>query len=402
MNKKTIIFKTKSFPTVSETFVVNNVVEAIKNGFEVYIITNKKNTSSQSSQQQLLSEYNISALTQEYKEPKGKKNRVLKAGILLLNPVLSFYFLRYVALKKKKSLSLLFQLAYYTSYRTATFHVHFANALEPLLQLKKIGFLKSKIIVTFHGYDAYFLPTGKPLENLVNDYKMYVEHITVNSAYLKQLLVEKGFPDSKIKIIPMGVDATIFKPVKTEKEIKSPLKLITVARLVDLKGVEYGIQVLKKLIDNGHDVLYTLVGEGPEEGRLKALCDTLGLANQVHFLGKKSQPEIKSLLEDHHLFLMTSTIDKDGRREAFGVVSLEAQAMELPVVGFKSGGFPETLVEGKTGFLVEDQDIEAMAAAVEKLINNSELLQQMGKQARIHVLQNFSFEKTTKKFLDLY
>lgn len=402
MNKKTIIFKTKSFPTVSETFVVNNVVEAIKNGFKVTIITNKKNDPSLSSQQQLLNEYNISTLTQEYKEPKGKKKRFLKAGGVLLNPVLNYYFIKYVALKKKKSLSLLFQLAYFSSYRTSTFHVHFANALEPLLELKKIGFLKSKILVTFHGYDAYFLPIGKPLENLVNDYKLYVDHITVNSAYLKQLLVEKGFRDSKILIIPMGVDTTIFKPANTKKEITPPLKLITVARLVDLKGIDYGIRVLKKLIDKEHNVQYTLVGEGPEKERLKALCDTLGIASQVHFLGKKSQPEIKSLMEDHHLFLMTSTKDKDGRREAFGVVSLEAQAMELPVIGFKSGGFPETLVEGKTGFLVEDQDVVAMAAAVEKLINNSELLQQMGKQARIHVLQNFSFEKTTKKFLDLY
>jgi len=382
--------------------VVNNVVEAIKNGFEVTIITNKKKDFLKSSQQQLLNNYNISNLIREYKEPKGKKIRVLKAMVLLLNPVLFFYYLRYGYFKKQKTLRHLFCLKFYYPFTKATFHVHFANALEPLLELKKIGFLKSKIIVTFHGFDAHFLPTGKHLENLVNDYKMYVEHITVNSVYLKQILVDKSFPVSKIKIIPVGLDIDVFKPTKAVKEVKSPLQLITIARLVDLKGVDYGIQVVKKLIDKGQDVNYTIVGEGPEEKRLKVLCSELGIEKNVRFLGKKSQPEIKNLLEDHHLFLMTSTIDKNGRREAFGVVSLEAQAMELPVIGFKSGGFPETILDGKTGILVDDKDVEAMAAAVETLIHDKELLLKMGKQARVHVLENFSFEKTTKKYLDLY
>ncbi len=400
--KKKIIFKTKSFPTVSETFVVNNVVEAIKNGFEVTIITDKKNNLTKSSQTQLLNDHKIPDKTRVFTEPTGKLNRYITALMILFNPVLLFYYIRYAKFRKKKNLSLLFRMAFYYPYRTMTFQVHFANALEPLLELKKIGFLRSKIIVTFHGYDAYYLPTGKSLENLVSDYKIYVDWITVNSAYLKKKLVEKGFPETKIIIVPIGVDVGFFKPSESKKEIETPIQLITVARLVDLKGVDYGIQVLKKLIHLGYDVHYTIVGEGPEEDHLKALCHSLGVADNVHFSGKKSQPEIKSLLESHQLFLMTSTIDKDGRREAFGVVSLEAQAMELPVVGFQSGGFPETLVDGKTGFLVEDQDVEAMATAVEKLINDRQLLQQMGKQARTHVVENFSFEKTTKKYLELY
>lgn len=397
-----VAFKTKSFPTVSETFVVNNVVEAIKNGFNVAIITDKKNQSSQSTQEHLLNDFEIPKKIKEYSEPKEKVNRFVKALMILLNPVLLFYYIRYANFRKKKSLSLLFRLAFYYPNRTMTFHVHFANALEPLLELKKIGFLRSKFIVTFHGYDAYYLPTGKFLEKLVSDYKIYVDWITVNSAYLKKQLVDKGFPETKIIIVPIGVDVGFFKPSESKKEIETPIQLITVARLVDLKGVDYGIQVLKKLIHLGYDVHYTIVGEGPEEERLKALCHSLGVADNVHFSGKKSQPEIKSLLESHQLFLMTSTIDKDGRREAFGVVSLEAQAMELPVVGFQSGGFPETLVDGKTGFLVKDKNVDAMATAVEKLINDRQLLQQMGKQARIHMVENFSFEKTTKQYLELY
>lgn len=400
--KKKVIFKTKSFPTGSETFVVNNVVEAIKSGFQVTIITDKKNNPSQSTQEHLLNEFEIPKKIQEYSEPKRKFKRYLKALKLVSNPFLFYYYIRYSKFKKKKSLSNLFRLAFYYPYRKTTFHVHFSTALEPVLELKKIGFLKAKIIVTFHGYDAFYLPSGKQLESLVSDYKIYVNWITVNSAYLKKQLVEKGFPQTKIITVPMGVDVEFFNPSESKKEIETPIQLITVARLVDLKGVDYGIQVLKKLLHLGYDVHYTIVGEGPEEERLKALCHALGVTDNLHFLGKKSQAEIKNILDKHHIFLMTSTIDKDGRREAFGVVSLEAQAMELPVIGFQSGGFPETLVDGKTGFLVEDQDVEAMAAVVEKLFNDRHLLQQMAKNARAHVVENFSFEKTTKKYLERY
>lgn len=400
--KKKVIFKTESFPLVSQTFVVNNVIEAIKNGFQIIIITNIKNQHSQSSQQELLRDFNIDTFTHKYTEPIVKKKRILKAFLSSFNPVLIFYYLKYIRFKKKKSLSLLFQLAFYFYYRKTTFHVHFANSLEPLLELKKIGFLKSKLIVTFHGYDAFLLPTGKPLEKLVKDYKMYVDHITVNSSYLKQILVEKGFPDFKINIVPIGLGSENFKPLKTLREINPPYKLITVARLVDLKGIRYGLQLLKKLIDKGQDVIYTVVGEGPEEERLKAMCYALGIESRVRFLGKKSQSEIKDLLEHHHLFLMVSTVDQSGRREAFGVVSLEAQAMELPVIGFKSGGFPETLVDGVTGFLVDDKDVEAMVDAVEMLINDKRRLILMGKAGRKNVLENFGFDKTTRKYLELY
>lgn len=387
---------------MSETFVVNNVVEAIKNGFQVTVITDKKNDSSFSTQEELLNDYSISEKIEKFSEHGKKSKRYFKAFCHLLNPVWFYYYIKYAQFKKKKSLSLLFRLAFYYPHRKTTFHVHFATALEPLLELRRIGFLKSKIIVTFHGYDAFYLPAGKKLESLVTDYVEYVDHITVNSAYLKQTLVLKGFPGSKINIVPIGIDPQVFKPSNTGEEIKPSFRLITVARLVDLKGIDYGIQVVKRLVDKGHNVNYSIVGEGPEEKRLKATCKVFGIETKVQFLGKKSQPQIKSLLEDHHLLFMTSTIDKDGRREAFGVVSLEAQAMGLPVVGFKSGGFPETVVDGVTGFLVDDKDIGAMAEAIEILIKDKRRLAKMGKQGRKHVLENFSFEKTTRKYLELY
>jgi len=99
---------------------------------------------------------------------------------------------------------------------------------------------------------------------------------------------------------------------------------------------------------------------------------------------------------------LTSTSDRSERCEAFGVVSLEAQAMGLPVIGFKSGGFPETLVEGKTGITVTDKDIEAMASAIEYLMFNNDRLLEMGMAAKKHIRDNFDSSIVTCKYLELY
>ena len=99
---------------------------------------------------------------------------------------------------------------------------------------------------------------------------------------------------------------------------------------------------------------------------------------------------------------MPSTKDNSGRSEAFGVVSLEAQAMGLPIIGFDAGGFPDTIIDGITGFLVEDKNIEKMASTIEKLILDQNLLAEMSKQAINNTITNFNVHKTTGQYFKLY
>ena len=90
-----------------------------------------------------------------------------------------------------------------------------------------------------------------------------------------------------------------------------------------------------------------------------------------------------------------------GRRETFGLVSVEAQAMGIPVVGFNSGGFPETLLEGKTGFAVEDRNVEQLVTKIEYLLGHPSIYSDMSKAAIKHA-QKFAHDKTTQQYLDLY
>lgn len=398
-----IVFKTHSFPNVSETFIVSNIIETIKKGYKVKIIVDAINPQANTSQIDLLVQYKLMDKVSKMKHPKTQKERKTKAIYLLCNPVLFYYFIRYSLYKNKKSLDYIFILNYYLKYRKAkVYHIHFATAINPLLELKKIGFLKSKIVVTFHGHDSHFLPKQEQLNNLINDFSKYVSDITVNSQFLKNKLVDKGFKAENIKIIPIGIDTRFFNDSAVKKNDGKCFKIITVGRLIELKGQAFGIRTVKLLIEKGYKIDYTLVGFGDELEQLKQLVVELDLEDAVHFYGIGTQTEIKELLKENDLFLMTSTSDRFDRCEAFGVVSLEAQAMGLPVVGFRSGGFPETILEGKTGITVNDKDYHQMANQIELLINNNEKRLAMGNLAKQHIKENYDTSIVTTKYLDLY
>jgi colanic acid/amylovoran biosynthesis glycosyltransferase len=398
-----IIFKTNSFPTISETFIVSNIIEAVKNGYEVKIIVDTVNPKTNTSQPDLLAQYGLLDKVSKLEQPKGGIKRIIKAFQYLLNPFLFYYFLRYYILKKKFSLSYAFILKFYKDFReTKTFHVHFASAIHPLFELKEIGFLKSKVVLTFHGYDEHSLPKGELLKNLTHNFNKYVCHITANTEYLKNKLVTKGFDSNKIKIIPIGIDTDFFENKTIETYKNQPFKIITVGRFVAIKGQSFGIKSVKLLKDKGCKIAYTLVGYGKELNSLQKLVKELNLEDTVTFCGAKNQEEIKALLKKSQLFLMTSTSDITERCEAFGVVSLEAQAMGVPIIGFKSGGFPETIIEGETGITVEDKNYTEMANTIELLINDHEKRNRMSVAAKRHIKDNFDSSKVTSKYIELY
>lgn len=398
-----VVFKTNSFPTFSETFIVTNIVAAINAGYKVDIIVDNINHDENTSQPELLVKYGLLDRVSKFEQPKGKIDRKLKAICLLLNPIILYYFIKYYRFKISMSLDYVFLLNFYWKFRNAlAFHVHFATAIYPLFELKEIGFIKSKLIVTFHGYDEHSMPLGEPLNNIIINFNKHVSLITTNTQYLKNKLINRGFFRDKIRVVPLGIN-NVFFINDDQKDFKNDcFKMITVGRFVEIKGQSYGIKVVRLLKDRGYKIIYTLVGYGEEFDALQDLVSELNLEEEVIFSGSKKQAEIKALLKEHQLFLMTSTSDKTERCETFGVVSLEAQSMGLPVVGFKSGGFPETLIEGETGITVEDKNCDEMANAVELMINDKEKRMKMSTAAQKHILITYTFEKTTQQYLKLY
>ncbi len=399
----TISFKIQSFPQVSETFVVNSIVHAKSKGYNIRIYTDKFLGLENSSQSDLLKKHEIEKdIVHNINLSKNKLKKFVQVLKMLLNFKVLYYLIPYYKLKRKKNLSPLITLFKYRRINKGILHVHFNNALTPLVELSKIGFINPKCVITFHGYDA-FLHDREAFEQIYKEfYRNNVVAVTTNSNYLKQHVISLGVNPSKINVIPIGIDFNQFKGQVKTKTNNSEIRLITVGRLVQLKGQIYAIRAIKVLINLGYNIKYTLIGDGNYQKILEAEVSQLNLTEVVIFEGSKSQDEITSYLKTSHAFLMPSTYDDiNARREAFGLVSLEAQASGLPVIGFQSGGFPDTIIEGETGFAVEDRNVNALADKIEKLIQNPTLYENMSKAAIKHA-STFDHQFTTQKYLDLY
>lgn len=400
---KRLIYKVREIPLASETFIISNIAHAIKKGFNVQVIADVVYPIETSSQQSLIHEMGIEKLILQNKSTTNKIKRIQDAILFLLNPFMFYFFCQLSVSSGRWTLDHVYTLKFYKRYKKEdVFHVHFAVALFPLLVLKKIGFLKSKVVVTFHGYDAYALPKDVELTQLIDDYRNNVFAITVNSQFLRTHLILRGFDEHMIHVIPVGIDCTNFEHKSSSRIDDASFNLVSVGRLIPLKGHRFGIEVVKQLLAKGHNVHYTIVGYGELMKPLKELISTYKLKHNITLAGKRSQDQIATLLKDTDVFLMTSTYDSTNRREAFGLVSLEAQAAGVPVVGFDSGGFPETLVNGVTGYVVPDRDVDAMTTAVKKLILNTELLADMKEKAREHVLNTFEINKVAEGYFNLY
>lgn len=404
---KTVCFVVLGFPKITETFITNQVLQAKIHGYQTMILTERLMSFENSSQAELLTEHALLESTQviDFKIPKNKIKRRAKAFVLILKYLK--YWLRVKDISFRERFSMLpFQLAFYYQFKeVSVFHIQFALAGIQIAKMKSIGLLSGRLVTTFHGYDAHY-ENLEELSSLKLRYKLLLKeslYLTVNTAYLAKKILSFGAQASSIKIIPMGIDLDFFNS-KTEKRISlnSTIQLLSVGRLIELKGFEYAIKSIKLLVDRGYKVSYTIIGEGREKDSLLELITTLKLQDTVFLVGVKTQKEIKDLFEMHDIFLMSSITDKTNRAEAQGVVTAEAQAMGLPVIAFRSGGVPYTLLDTETGFLIEEKNVEAYAEAIRKLATNPVLYKTMSVTAKNFATENFSRKTLSAKFFDLY
>lgn len=398
----TIIYITHLFPNASETFVVSNVIAAIRQGFNVKVVADRINPKQRWTQPHLFKSIDMSQLVVLYLQPFGKFNRLINGVAFLLNPIHLYFYIKYCLVSEKLSLTPVFTLKFYKAFRNANvFHVHFLNNSEEISILKKIGFLKSKLIVTVHGYDVHFR-TNVEQQKLINKYKPFYEvwdKVTTNTHFLKEKVLRLGILGSKIQVVPMAIDLDFFKPKTASKTIqdKTVFNLVSVGRLIEVKGHEYGIRTIKALIELGFKVNYTIIGNGILIDKLNHLIKTLNLEKHVKLHGPATQETIKQILEQSHLYLMTSVKDSEGREETQGVVTAEAQALGLPIAGFDSGGVKYTVTDA-TSILVEQKNIEDLAKAIIEIVSDEKRYAKMSQNAIKWANSQFGLPKMIERY----
>lgn len=404
--EKSILFRMWRFPGYCETFILSQIVIAIKCGYKVQILVEDLNEFKEGYHKDIIEEFKIDEkiVEEDYKIPKSKSMRIIKAiGLFLFNFKYFVNFGKFLNCSKGSTVKLIYQFNFLRKLnKYDIIHVQYGTNVKPLDILKEIGILKSKLVVSFHGHDLYFPINGRIPNNGYYDRTFkYADLLIANTFYLKSLLINLGASEEKIKTIPVSVDTNFFSPIKRRKN-NSPIKIITVGRLEVFKGQAFGVECISRLIEEGFDVHYTLIGNGTQKEFLQKLINEKKLENQITLLGPKTQEEVRVFLQEQDIFLMTSITDPNYGVESQGLVTAEAQACGLPVVAFDSGGVKYTIANNKSGILVDEKNVDQMLSAVKSLISDEQLRTEMGINSIKFIDENFSLNTIAEKWRNLY
>lgn len=220
--------------------------------------------------------------------------------------------------------------------------------------------------------------------------------------YFKKKLKYLGCKTEKITVHPSAIDCTFFPYTSRMFQPEKPLKLVSVSRLIKKKGLQYSIKAVAQLIEKYPKIQYTIAGFGPLKEELEKLIDSLGAQHNIKLIGRISQEEVVTLLNEADIFILPSVTDKSGDQEGIPNSIKEAMAIGLPAISTDHAGIPELIQDGISGFLVPEHDIQALVEKIEYLIQHPEQWTDLCREARITIEKKYERAAVNKKLIALF
>jgi colanic acid/amylovoran biosynthesis glycosyltransferase len=280
-------------------------------------------------------------------------------------------------------------------------HCHFGPNGVMATALRDLGAFDAPIVTQFHGYDASSYVRRAGADVYASLFERGDRFLCV-SRRIQQLLVELGCDESKTRIHHTGVRVAQIPLVSRAPAAGEGVRLLTVCRLVEKKGVEFSLRAVASLIPEYPDLQYTIVGDGPERHRLAALAADLSLGARVQFVGAKVRDDVTRLMREAHILLASSVSASDGDEEGIPVVLMEALATGLPVVSTTHAGIPELVVHRVGGLLAPERDSSTLAQHIRFLISNPREREAMVRAGRERVETEYDSDKLNDRLLILY
>ncbi|GJQ22790.1 MAG: colanic acid biosynthesis glycosyltransferase WcaL [Candidatus Brocadia sapporoensis] len=400
-----IAFIVDEFPCLSQTFVLNQIVGLIKMGYDVHVFAEKKGSDIKTHDD--YKKYDLLNKTYYYCIPKNIMFRLLKGLFFIIkytprNHKVVFRSLNIFRYKRKAwSFHLLFLSIPFIERRPFDIiHCQFGTLGLKAVLLRQIGAINCKIVTSIRGFDVTMILKEKP--------GVYHELFRVGDFFLpvcqslKERLVHAGCDKMKIAIHYSGIDCSKFEYSPRRRINDEYIMLLTVARLVEKKGVAYAIEAVASLISKGKKIVYTIVGDGMLRENLQQIIARLGIEQQVKLIGWKTQEEVKILLQKSHVLVAPSLTSASGDQEGIPNVIKEAMASGLPVISTFHSGIPELVTDGVTGILVPEKEIHSLADALAYLISHPEICNKMGKSGRKYIEENFDINKLNNTLVQIY
>lgn len=283
--------------------------------------------------------------------------------------------------------------------------IHAQFGLSGVLALPLARSFGLPLIVHFRGADATLKDEYVRFASL--NHWLYLQRretlkreaslfITV-SKFIKNKLLEQGFPSDKVIALYSGINVNDFSPDSGCP--REPIVLF-VGRLTEKKGCEYLIKAMEQVQAIHPEVELVIIGDGPLRENLEA--QAAQLPGGYHFLGTQQFTVVRQWMNRARLLVAPSVTAVEGDSEGLPNVVLEAQAMGLPVVSTFHAGIPEGVLQGETGFLVPERDVDQLANYTLKLLLNPDLWHQFSQRGQTHVRSHFDRATQVQILEDIY
>ena len=399
-----IVLVVHTFPTSSETFIVNKFSGLLECGGNIHIICNRIQSAEWKQFPQLEKQAGI---RRRVHAPWREHPRWLVAALLpfallqcfLVRPLTTLqYFLRGAQFLGFQIVRRFYFDKEFILLKPKLIHFEFGALAAGRIYLREL--LDCKITVSFRGYDLNFVELEKM--DYYREVWQKADGIHCLGEDLWQRAQKRGCPAQKKHVlIPPAIDTNFFKVCRRlyESEIgtpQRPLKILSVGRLEWKKGYEFALQAIRILKNKELHLEYRIVGEGSYLEAIAFCRHQLDLGQEVTLLGKKSQEEVKQEMEWADLLVHAAV------SEGFCNAVLEAQAMNLPIVVTDADGLKENVEDGVTGVVVPRRNPEALAEQLLRLAGDSRLREEMGKKGRLRVLNFFRLEDQIAAFEKFY
>ena len=285
-------------------------------------------------------------------------------------------------------------------------HAHFGpNGVYAMALAEK---LKIPFLVTFHGYDITLTRkaiwrTGKLLYYQLLFHEQQLQNkaaaFIAVSNFIRNKLIEQGYPEEKIIQHHIGVNTVKFSPSCHQADQRY---ILCVGRHTEKKGIDTLLRAFARIAAKYPHVSLLQVGQGELTRELQQLTKQLGIDQQVHFLGAQPHERVLQIMQQAEIFALPSQTAKTGECEGLPIVILEASACGIPIVATYHSGIPEAVIEGETGFLVAEKDYKSLAEKLDILLSDRALGKKMGEQGRDLINEQFDIRKQTIKLETIY
>lgn len=267
----------------------------------------------------------------------------------------------------------------------------------------------TRIVALTHGHEVWWAklwPFSWAIRHIGNgtDHLTYLGNFTQGE--ISRALSPRAV-QSMVKIAP-GIDTEHFSPQMSSASLRSELGLaekkviISVGRLVHRKGQDTLIEAMPEIVSNVPDAHLVFIGEGPYKDYLVKRADELNVSQAITFIGRIQYAELPRYICIGDIFAMPSRSRLAGLEvEGLGIVYLEASACGLAVIGGRSGGAPDAVLDGETGLVVDGTYPGEVATAVNTLLSNPTLAQQMGARGRQWIIDEWRWELWAARFSSL-